>query len=57
MHWSELEIGREFYSKVIITVDEHNLLAIPISNEVPPGMYLIIASSDDVVYSQKLLIK
>jgi len=49
--------GQEFYSKVILNIDDGVLIAIPIEKELPPGIYLVTASSENQMYSQKITVK
>ncbi len=49
--------GKEFYSKVIINIEDEALVAVPIENEVPKGQYLITATSENQIYSQNILVK
>ena len=49
--------GNEYYSKVILNIEDGVLVAIPIDSSLPPGMYLVTASSENQMYSQKLLVK
>jgi hypothetical protein len=50
-------VGKEFYSKVIVNIEDGKLIGIPIAMDVPKGIYLVIATSENQLYSQKLLIK
>ena len=49
--------GREFYSKVIVNIEGGKLIGVPIEREIPAGIYLITATSENQMYSQKLIIK
>lgn len=49
--------GQEFYSKVVLNVEDGVLVAISIDSSLSPGLYLVTASSENQVYSQKLLVK
>ncbi len=50
--------GRETYSKVLITQDVgQNVFALDPSGKLSPGIYLITATSQQSVYSKKLIIK
>ena len=49
--------GREFYSKVVVNIENGKLVSIPIEREIPPGMYLITAAYENQIYSQKLIVK
>jgi len=48
--------GVEYYSKVIINVEKELLVAVPIDQEIPKGVYLITATSEDEIYSQNVTI-
>jgi hypothetical protein len=49
--------GQEFYSKVILSTEDHQLIALKPNPELAPGIYVIIASSDNNIYSQKILVR
>jgi Secretion system C-terminal sorting domain len=50
--------GKETYSKVIITNDSgENIYAIDPSNKLAAGMYLIIATSKQSMFSKKMIVK
>ena len=49
--------GREFYSKVIVNVEDGMLIGVPIERSIPEGVYLVTASSENQMYSQKLIVK
>jgi hypothetical protein len=49
--------GQEFYSKVILSTEDHQLIALKPNPELAQGIYVIIASSDNNIYSQKILVR
>ena len=49
--------GKEFYSKVIINIEDESMVAVPIEKEIPKGNYLITATSENQIYSQNIVIK
>jgi hypothetical protein len=49
--------GNEYFSKVVLNVEDGVLIVVSIDFALPAGMYLIVASSENQVYSQKLLVK
>ncbi len=49
--------GKEFYSKMQVVESDHQLTAIQTDRNVPDGIYLIIASSDDQLFSKKIVIQ
>lgn len=49
--------GKEFYSKVHITSENNQLVAVDPDHKIAAGVYLIIASSENKIYSKKLIIK
>ena len=49
--------GREFYSKLYIGVENGRLIGLPIEKAIPSGIYLITATSENRIYSQKLIVK
>ena len=50
-------LGQEFYSKVIITTENNQLVAIDPEKRLAAGTYIVVASSNNKVYSQKLIVK
>ncbi|NQX96622.1 MAG: T9SS type A sorting domain-containing protein, partial [Flavobacteriales bacterium] len=49
--------GKEFYSKILLNIEGDQLIGIPIDAAIPAGIYLITATSENQIYSQKLIIK
>jgi hypothetical protein len=49
--------GKEFYSKVIINIEDESMVAVPIEKEIPKGNYLITATSENQIYSQNVVFK
>jgi hypothetical protein len=49
--------GREFYSKVVVTQENTQLFAIDATQQIPPGTYLVVASSNGNIYSQKIIVR
>ena len=49
--------GKEFYSKVIINLEDETMVAVPIEKELPKGSYLITATSENQIYSQNIIVK
>lgn len=49
--------GREFYSEIILHKDYKDLITIPVTNEIPAGMYLITATSNNHFYSKRLIVQ
>ncbi len=49
--------GKEFYSKIVVGVSDGKLTGIPIDKEIPKGIYLITATSENRIYSQKLIVR
>lgn len=50
-------LGKESYSKVIINEGPGPITAIDPNHHLPPGMYIVIGSSNDELFNQKLVIK
>ncbi len=50
-------VGKEYYTKLIVNVNEGELIALSIDSEIPAGIYLITASSNNSMYSQKLIVR
>ncbi len=49
--------GKEVYSKVILILEGNNLIAIDAENRLTPGKYMVIASSNNELYSQKIIVR
>nr|MBA3705031.1 T9SS type A sorting domain-containing protein [Bacteroidota bacterium] len=50
--------GKKNYSKVLIMETEDNsIYAIDESKKLPPGIYMVTATSDQTIYSKKLIVK
>lgn len=50
-------MGRESYSKVILTRGAGPVTAIDPHNNLPPGMYIVVGSTKDELFNEKLVIK
>ncbi|MBL7934273.1 MAG: T9SS type A sorting domain-containing protein [Bacteroidia bacterium] len=49
--------GKECYSKVIVTTENNQLFAIDPEQKLATGTYIVVATSDNRLYSQKLIVK
>jgi hypothetical protein len=49
--------GREFYSKLVISSSGDDLIAIDPEQKLAAGVYLVVATSDNKIYSRKLMIR
>ena len=49
--------GKEYYSKVTIITENNQLIAIDPEQRLAAGTYIVIASSNNKVYSKKLIVK
>jgi hypothetical protein len=49
--------GKEFYSKVIIFSSDVEAIAIDPSGKLAPGVYFVVATSDNNIYEKKIVIK
>jgi hypothetical protein len=49
--------GKEFYSKLMITESNNQIIGIPIDNTLAKGVYLITATSENKLYSKKVIVK
>lgn len=50
-------IGKEYYSKVVISSTENEIIGIDLEHKLASGAYIITASSNNKLYSKKLIIK
>ena len=48
--------GREYFSKVLVIQEETGLFAIDATQQIPPGTYIIVASSNGDIYSRKIIV-
>ncbi|MCO6498774.1 MAG: T9SS type A sorting domain-containing protein [Vicingus serpentipes] len=49
--------GKEFYSKMMVNIENGELVGVPTETDIPAGVYIITATSENQIYSQKLLVK
>lgn len=49
--------GKEYYSKVIVALENSDIIGIDTENKLSSGTYIVTASSNDLLYSQKLTIR
>jgi hypothetical protein len=50
-------VGRKYYSKVIISLNETEIIGIDLEQKLASGAYIITVSSNNKLYSKKLIIK
>ncbi len=50
-------IGKQFYTKIIVVDQDIKLLTIEPSGKVPSGTYLVTVTSDNSVYSKRIIVK
>ena len=49
--------GKEFHSKIYVVQDHGQAIAVPTQFGIPPGTYLVVASSVNQLYSTKVIIR
>lgn len=49
--------GKEFYSKLFLDIEKGKLIGIPIEDVIPAGIYLITATSENQIYSKKIIVR
>jgi hypothetical protein len=49
--------GKEYYSKMVLNIEDGKLIGVPIETSIPAGIYLVTATSENQIYSQKLIIR
>lgn len=49
--------GKEFYSKVLVVLENAEIIGIDTENRLTPGTYIITATSNNLLYSKKLIVK
>lgn len=50
-------LGKEFYSKMHINIENGNLVRLPIENTIPKGVYIITLTSKSQIHSQRIIVK
>ena len=49
--------GKEYYGKMVVVMEEEQLFAIDRLGQIPAGVYLVVASAKDQLYSRKLIVR
>lgn len=49
--------GTEFYSKVLVSIEDSKIIGVDTQNRIAPGTYIVTATSNNVLYSQKLTVR
>lgn len=49
--------GKEYFSKIVVVDTKDEIIASPADSSVPAGIYLITATSENELYSQRIIIK
>jgi hypothetical protein len=49
--------GEEFSSKVLLTEESNHIFSVSTLTEIPAGTYLVVASSNNKIYSYKLVVR
>lgn len=49
--------GKEYFSKVVLTQKEDELIAVDKAGNLPPGVYLVTASSINMLYSKRIIVR
>ncbi len=49
--------GAEYYAKVIVTNSDNQIEVIDPEKHLAPGIYLVTGSSENILYSKKLIVK
>jgi len=50
-------LGKEFYTKVKIVEDSEAIVALDMESKLAPGTYIVIATSDNSLFSQTVIVK
>lgn len=50
-------LGKEFYTKVKIVEDSETIVALDMESKLAPGTYIVIATSDNSLFSQTVIVK
>ena len=49
--------GNEYYSKIVASVHNSEIIGIDTEKKLTPGIYIVTASSNNILYSQKIIIQ
>lgn len=49
--------GKEYFSKLMLAEEDSKIIGIDLERKLLPGVYIVTASSNNLLYSQKLIIK
>ena len=49
--------GIDYTAKLLITKENDQLFAEDLSRNTPPGIYIVLSSSDGSIYSHKIIVK
>lgn len=49
--------GKEYYSKVLIGLESSEIVGIDLEKKLSPGTYIITATSKNILYSQKIVVR
>jgi hypothetical protein len=49
--------GKEFSSKVLVTEESDHIFSVSTLTEIPAGVYMVVASSNNKIYSYKLVVR
>jgi hypothetical protein len=49
--------GKEFSSKVLVTEESDHIFSVSTLTEIPAGVYMVVASSNNKIYSYKLVVQ
>lgn len=49
--------GKEYFSKVVVTQREDELIAVDQAGNLPPGVYLVTASSLNLLFSKRIIVR
>jgi len=50
-------LGKEYYSKVVVVSNSDEIFTIDPSGTLLPGVYVVVATSDDKLYERKIVVK
>lgn len=50
-------LGNQFYSKAIVASDTNEIIVVEPSSKIPAGMYMVVATSRNSIFREKVIIK
>lgn len=49
--------GKEYFSKLMVVAEDSKIIGVDLEKKLPAGIYIVTASSNNLLYSQKLIVR